>query len=152
MVTCMLTLVMFGDADMSFSSLVSDLNVSSLLQNDNLHLFGRTPPDISPLTLLLERTSQLSASLRRSYLAFDPEPRIVSLLKEHTSHGKVVEDAQRESNEYVKTLERLRSGGVRYGEDVPLARDSLPDYVLNRIGTVTTLCQGLSRNWYRAKF
>ena len=119
---------------MALSSLVSDLQISNLLQNDNLHLFGRAPPDISSLTQLLDRTNELSAALRRSYLAFDPEPRILSLLKEHTSHGKIVEDAQRESNEYVKTLERLRSESVRYGEDVPLSRDSLPDYVLNRIG------------------
>jgi hypothetical protein len=119
---------------MALAALVSDLNLSSVQQNDTLHLFGRSPPDISSLTLLLERTSQLSSSLRRSYLAFEPNPRIVSLLKEHTSHGKVVEDAQRESNEYVKTLERLRSGGIRYGEDVLFARDSLPEYLLNRIG------------------
>lgn len=135
----MLTLIVVGDVDMTLSSLVSDLNVSNLLQNDNLHPFGRTPPDISPLALLLERTSQLSASIRCSYLAFDPEPRILSLLREYTSHSKVIEDAQRESNEYVKTLERLRSEGVRYGEDVPLVRNSLPDYVLDRIGTVTML-------------
>jgi len=121
---------------MALSSLVSDLHFSNLLQNDNLHLFGRAPPDISSLTQLLDRTNQLSASLRRSYLAFDPEPRIVSLLKEHTSHSKIVEDAQRESSEYVKTLERLRSESVRYGEDIPLSRDSLPDYVLNQIGMV----------------
>lgn len=133
-----LTLVVIGDSDahimMALSSLVSDLSFSDLLQNDNLQLFGRKPPDISPLTLLLNRTSQLSASLRRSYLDFEPEPRIASLLKEHTSHGKIVEDAQKDSNEYVKTFERLRSEGARYGEDVPLARESLPDYVLSRIG------------------
>lgn len=124
---------------MALTSLLADVDVSNLspasdLQSNDFHPLGNILPDISSLTTLLEQTNQLSARLNQSYLSFEPEPRIVALLKEHTSHAKVLDDAKREVREYTRTLHTIRKSSTLYGEDVPVSTDQLPAYVLDRIG------------------
>lgn len=126
---------------MALSSLLADLDFSQLLDafDGHLHPLDAVQPDILSLTQLLERTAQLRSSLQQSFtaFAFEPEPRVVALLKEHTGHERVAESSQRDAREYVKALRdvRAQNGGLAlYGEDVPLAREQVAEYVLNRIG------------------
>lgn len=124
---------------MALVSLLADVDVSNLSpsgdsESNNFHPFGDALPDISSLTRLLEQTNQLSARLNQSYLSFEPEPRIVALLKEHTSHAKVLDDSKRDVREYTRTLHAIRKSSTLYGEDVPVSADQLPSFILNRIG------------------
>lgn len=132
---------------MALSSLLADLDFSDLLNasDGHLHPLDSSQPDIASLTQLLERTAQLRSSLQQSFtsFAFEPEPRVVALLKEHTGHERVVETSQREAREYAKALKGLRAnnrvGGLAlYGEDVPLAHEQVAEYVLSRIGALRT--------------
>lgn len=119
---------------MALSSLLADVDVSNLSSSHDLHPLGDDLPDIPSLIRLLEQTNHLNAALKENYLTFEPEPRIVALLKEHTTHAKVLDDAKREAREYTRALQSLRRDSALYGEDVPVSVDLLPNYVLSRIG------------------
>lgn len=94
-------------------------------------------PHSGEILRLLEQTRHLNTALNQNYLTFEPEPRIVALLKEHTTHAKVLDDAKREAREYSRALQNLRKDSALYGEDVPVSLDLLSNYVLNRIGELS---------------
>lgn len=133
---------------MSLASLLADIDVSGLStssassdpNSNSFHPFAHSLPDVSSLIKLLERTAQLSSSLNHpSYLTLDPEPRILALLQEHTSHARVLEDGKRKAREYSKALAVIRKDPSRYGEDVPVGNELLAGYLVTRIGESSVL-------------
>lgn len=141
----------------SLSSLLTDISLATILSDtSSLHPFSEPTPDISALIQLLERTSQLSASLRQSaslpqpsssseipgtsIFGYDPDSRTVALLKEHTTHGKAVEDGLNDVSNFGRAFHASRKNleGL-YGEDIPLGRAEAAEYILAQIGTLVML-------------
>lgn len=131
---------------MALESLLYDIDLKSLPLTsnpyDDLHIFSQSSPSVEVLTNLLERASDLDRSLRTHWRSnhFDTQPRLVGLLKEHTEQARFAHssksDAKRRLDVLVGGLERAERKRTRkfmYGEDVPLERESIPEFIINAI-------------------
>jgi hypothetical protein len=127
---------------MSLSSLISEADISNITSragDPNLHLLAYPSPNLRALELLLERTNELDASLRHYWHSFEPEPRILGLLKEHTAQSHITQDTKLNLHNSLHSLvgsdARIRRHRkIQYGEDVPFSEEQIPGYVVAVIG------------------
>ncbi|KAF8316417.1 hypothetical protein DL93DRAFT_2166254 [Clavulina sp. PMI_390] len=107
------------------------------------------PPELAPLFKLLAQTDALHMRLSEySGLdsatgpteAFEPDARIVALLREHMGHARGLEDAKRAAGEYERVLRGTGSGrsgvGGLYGEDMPMVGEEVGAWAVGRMETL----------------
>lgn len=138
---------------MALESLLYNIDLTSLPSTsypyETLHPFSQSSPSVAALTDLLERTSELDRSLRTHWRSnhFDTQPRLVGLLKEHTEQARHAHSSKDDAKKRLDVLvggidhpERRRTRKFMYGEDVPLDRENIPEFIIHTIREFRLLC------------